>query len=473
MGTSRPAEADRRGPRAPHPRVLIAGGGVGAVEAALALRDLAGDAVGIELIAPHDVLVYRPLTVGEPFGYAAGAQLPLARLERTHNVHYRADALVGIDPERREVTLQEAGRRSFDALIVAVGARPREWLPGSLTFRGAPDVAAYESLLKELEWGGVTSVLFAAAPGHGWTLPLYELALLTAAWAAERGVSELALRLTTPEVEPLAVFGPAAARAVHELLSDRGIKLLADRHPTSIAGRRVELNDGRSLEADHVVTLPELVGNPVPGLPTDQEGFVPVDEHCAVIGLADVYAVGDATAQPIKQGGLATQQADAAAAAIAAALGSPVVPAPYEPVVRGLLLSGVASAYLRAGLTGEESDDSARTGDASGSVASYAPLWWPPSKIAGRYLAPFLAEEPSLAGAPQLSERSALGPGRSSPGPDEVGQMAQVFAEMDARTGDHRSALRWLHTLETVQGVLRPDQARLRREWEREAEQHA
>src|SRR5699024_6223966 len=115
------------------------------------------------------------------------------------------------------------------------------------------------------------------------------------------------------------------------------------------------------------------------GLPADASGFIPVDEHAAVRGLRDVYAVGDVTDQPLKQGGLAAQQADAAASAIAHALGAPVRPEPFRPVLRGLLLSGVGAAFLRRAADG-------------GSEASFGALWWPPTKVAGRHLGPFLAD---------------------------------------------------------------------------------
>ena len=51
----------------PRPLVLIAGGGVAALEAVLALEALAGARVRIELLTPADEFVFRPLLVGEPF----------------------------------------------------------------------------------------------------------------------------------------------------------------------------------------------------------------------------------------------------------------------------------------------------------------------------------------------------------------------------------------------------------------------
>lgn len=443
------------------PRVVVAGGGVGAVEAVLALRALSGARTAIELVAPTEEFVYRPLAVAEPFGYAPARRLPLARLARTHGVHHHRAAVTAVDAQRCRVELAGGGELGYDGLIVALGARPRDWLPGALTFGGPQDVAAYRGVLEEVEAGAVGRLLFAAPPGVSWTLPLYELALLTAAWAAERRVIGLRLLLATPEATPLEVFGPAAARTVRDLLGDRGIELLAQRQVTATNGRNVRLADGSTLTADRVVTMPRLTGNPVPGLPRDADGFIPTDAHGAVEGMTDVYAVGDATTFPVKQGGLAAQQADAAAAAIAAAAGVPVDEAPFEPVMRGLLLTGVTSAYLRA-------DPSAA--GAEGSIAAFNPLWWPPTKIAGRYLAPYLADQPELAGTPELAEREpAPDEERARRDREELRRLALAFAHADAEEGDHRSGLRWLQVLERMDGVLRPEHEALRRRWTAEA----
>ena len=92
----------------------------------------------------------------------------------------------------------------------------------------------------------------------------------------------------------------------------------------------------------------------MPGLPRDAHGFIPADRHGAVAGLRDVYAVGDVTAFPVKQGSVAAHQADAAAAAISASLGAPVEPAPFEAIIDAVLLTGVTARYLHADLSETE-----------------------------------------------------------------------------------------------------------------------
>jgi sulfide:quinone oxidoreductase len=127
-----------------------------------------------------------------------------------------------------------------------------------------------------------------------------------------------------------------------------------------------------------VVTLPRLAGPAIDGLPADTDGFLVTDVHARVVGVADVYAAGDITAFAIKQGGLACQQADAAAEHIAAGAGAELEPTPFTPVLRGMLLTERWSRFLRRDVEADES-----------TVAGRA-LWWPPAKIAGRELAGYL-----------------------------------------------------------------------------------
>jgi sulfide:quinone oxidoreductase len=60
--------------------VLVAGAGVAGLEAVLALRDLAGERVCIQLLAPEPEFVYRPLRVREPFAYGVAERYPIAQL---------------------------------------------------------------------------------------------------------------------------------------------------------------------------------------------------------------------------------------------------------------------------------------------------------------------------------------------------------------------------------------------------------
>jgi sulfide:quinone oxidoreductase len=209
-------------------------------------------------------------------------------------------------------------------------------------------VPALRGLLDELVDGHARSVALALPSERMWPLPIYELALLTAGNLREHGADAVTVWLVTPEEEPLELVGPAAARALLPMLEARDIRLRTSSLPAFVKDRTLVLAGGASIPAERVIALPRLVGPALPGLPHDQHGFIPVDAHGRVVGVRDVFAAGDVTSFPLKQGGLAAQQADAIAEVIAADAGAPITPMPFSPVLRGLLMTGGAPLYLRS-----------------------------------------------------------------------------------------------------------------------------
>jgi sulfide:quinone oxidoreductase len=294
---------------------------------------------------------------------------------------------------------------------------------------------------------------FVAPPGVRWQLPLYELALLSAFTLRNRGVAEPDIVVVTGEHEPLEVFGPAASEALRRELGQAGIELVTGAAAVTAVDGTVRLTSGDLMPADVVVALPEVVGPRIPGVPHDAHGFIPVDDHGHVEGCANVFAAGDVTACPIKHGGLASQQADAVAEAIAARLGAVGHPEPFRPILRGLLLTGGRSLYLRTDL-GPDGRREHRLLPAPGTV-SHGALWWPPAKVAGRYLTRFVAASTAA------FEERAIGPE-----PDGIHLIAQA-AEEDAAAGDLASAVRTLDDADAWLGPLPSGIARRRDEWRR------
>src|SRR5262249_14111657 len=207
----------------PSERVVVAGGGPAAIESLLALRELAGDRVEIELIVPDAELVVRAYEVLAPFHEGTERRYPLTRIVRDLDVAVTRDALASIDPETRSVALRGGEGRRYDWLVVAVGARSAGTLAGALPFRGAEDATKLRALLLEAGAGRHRSVAFVVPGGHTWPLPLYELALHTSVWLAEHQISGMPLTLVSPEPRPLASFGAAvSARVSGPLPSSRG-----------------------------------------------------------------------------------------------------------------------------------------------------------------------------------------------------------------------------------------------------------
>jgi len=363
--------------------VVIAGGGVAALEAVLALRELAAERLSVTLLAPGPEFVYRPMAVLEPFVGAGPRTLELAQFASETGTELVADSLAAVDRDRRVAHTSGGRELAFDALLVAVGAGTGEVLPGAIVIDPLGLGQSLAELQRELDAGAASTLAF-VVPRPAWPLPAYELALLFAERARERA-HPLAISILTAEPRPLGVFGEAVSVEVSTLLADAGIELLVGSRVTGTE-EGIVVNPGqRHLSFDRIISLPRLAGPMISGLPADGAGFLPVRPGGEVPGVERVFAAGDATNFPVKWGGFAAQQADAAAAGIAALAGADVEPEPFDGVVRGVLIGGRERRRFYF---------SARIGNGSGrdSRISEEPIAPAQAKLAARYLGPYLDE---------------------------------------------------------------------------------
>jgi sulfide:quinone oxidoreductase len=412
-----------------HPRqVVIAGGGIAALELLLALRVLAGPRLAITLLTPDAQFAPRAMTVTEPFERGAAQALDWRQIALEQDARFVLDTVVAVDVAER-IAFTHGGRRlHYDALALATGARRVEPLHGALTFGMGGDAAAgVRRVVTRVLAHAAEGIVFTLPSPSSWPLPLYELALLTAHELREHGC-DAPIRLVTPEQHALHLFGAAAHAAVVPMLDALGIELLTGAQPREFVAGGLRLEGGDVVAADHVVALADIVARPVAGLPIDRLGFVPVDLHGRVAGEDAVYAAGELTSFPLRQGGLASQQADAVAESIAAAAGAGNEPVPFTPVLRGRLMTSGAPLFLQSRPSGQ-------------SLASTRSLWSPPGKVAGRYLAPYLAtaRPGSIAAAP-LFERVPSVAGAPSGEGDAV-TLALAIADAEARAGNPKREL--------------------------------
>lgn len=373
-------------------RIVIAGGGVGALEAVMALHDLGEQQLDLTLVAPDDDFVLRPMSVAVPFSAGHMPRLHLADICEHFGVRRIQSAISEVDAEAHTVRCDDGTVLDYDRLILATGARTRDAYRSALTFHDR-DPVELNGLLADIEQGYVDSIAVVVPPAGSWSLPAYELALMLAKHTRRVGFPGTTIHLVTPEAAPLAVFGPQASAAVADLLGRSAVAVHPGSYATIERSGHIAMAPGdRHLRVRRIVALPIILGRDIAGVPSDDHGFTPVDDHCRVIGLEDVYAVGDNANFPVKQGGLAAQQADVAASDICADAGAPVERAPFRPVLRGMLLTGERPRFLRHAAAG---------GDGEGRCSDDR-LWWPPAKVVGHYLAPWLAREAALEARPPV-----------------------------------------------------------------------
>jgi sulfide:quinone oxidoreductase len=372
-------------------KVVIVGGGVAGLEALMALRDLAEERVDVTLVAPVPEFTYRPLTVVEPFTLQPAERRALEPIAAEFGASFLQAALVRVNAGAHAVELSNGSTLDYEALAVCVGGRPKPAYRNATTFDGSEKPLEIDELIDAADG---SRMAFVVPPGVTWPLPIYELALMADRRARHRA-KVVECVVVTPESAPLIMFGVPASDAVARLLEARGIRVESSTYARESEPGNILLSPGAGhLDAPSVIALPLIEGRQVAGLPTDDKGFIPIDHHARVRNVEGVYAAGDGASFPIKQGGIATQQADALAEHIAAQAGAPIEPKPFHPVLRGKLLTGQASLHMR--------HDPA--GGAGEGTASEDYLWWPPHKVSGRYIAAWLAQsmphEPEAPRAP-------------------------------------------------------------------------
>jgi sulfide:quinone oxidoreductase len=375
--------------------VLIVGGGFGAVEVMLALRALAGEHVRVTLVSASPTLAYKPAATAEAFDESPPRTYDLQAIAEDVGASLRLDRLEAVASHDHSVRLKSFAFLQYDALVLAVGARPIRSIPGAVTFRDQREVDHIRRLASELRAGKLRRIIFAVPSGCSWPLPLYELALLTATQLREEGTAGQVV-LVSPEITPLQVFGAQASRLVADLLVERGVRFIGESDPQSVEHNgALSLGSGETLDADCVVAVPELRGPRITGVPSDHNGFVTTNTLGGVIGLSDVYAAGDMTNFPIKQGGLAAQQADLIAQRIASTYATDVKEPRAQHVLRARLIGGAHPIFLRTVLDefGQATSATLQHESLEEDESSAAP-----EKIFGRYLTPYLhTRKPVLA----------------------------------------------------------------------------
>ncbi len=331
--------------------VVICGGGVAGLEALLRLRRLAGGRVELTVVSPEDEYCDRPLAVLEPFDAGAVRRYPLERIAADTGATWIKDRVTGVDTKASEVWTDRGATVAYDALLLAIGARTSPPFEHAQVFSGRDGGRRFREIVHGIELGRVKSVAFVLPDGPTWPLPLYELALMTASRARVIG-ADVALAFITPEVTPLNAFGPQVDETMLRVLAEAGIELHAGVR-AQVRGPGEILLRGAQLNVDQIVTLPMVSPHELPGIPSGTRWFAPIDPHCRVQDVSGhVFAAGDVTDLLVKHGGVGAQQADTAAAGIAYLAGATArPPAPLEPVIRGVLLTGDRPLYLEARLT--------------------------------------------------------------------------------------------------------------------------
>jgi NADPH-dependent 2,4-dienoyl-CoA reductase/sulfur reductase-like enzyme/nitrite reductase/ring-hydroxylating ferredoxin subunit len=273
--------------------VVIAGGGAAGLAAADMLRREGYDGSIAMVSADTDPPVDRPnLSKDYLAGEAQDDWIPLWPPD--FYGERRVDLVLGtqavlIDPKTRTVQLANGSRREYGALLIATGAEPnRLQIPGAdtadvLYLRTFADSRAIVERARSAKHVVVVGASF--------------IGLEVAASLRARG---LAVTVVAPESRPLArIMGEELGRFIQTVHEAHGVVFHLDDTVASVAGRRVTLRSGTTVDADFMVVgvgvRPSVALAERSGLAVDH-GIV-VNEFLET-SVPGVFAAGDVARWP-------------------------------------------------------------------------------------------------------------------------------------------------------------------------------
>lgn len=360
------------------PHVVVAGGGVTALEVLLRLRRIAPDGLHVTLLAPEDRFHCPPLSAYPGLLPDTGPVVSLSTFVAEHGAGLIADRAAAVAPALAEVRTSHGGLVGYDALVVAVGSSREPVLTGAITLGHPADRGRMAETVARVRAGDPTRVAIVVPLGVRWSLPAYELALLLQ-HAAPAGNARITV--ITAERGPMATFGAELSVTITTLLHDRGIAVVGSSEPAEVDDGRLWAPRSGAVPVDAVIALPRPRGRALSGLPHDEDGFLETDAHGRVLGLGGIWAAGNGARSAVEQEGMAVQQATVVAHDVAHRLGAaprPETPAP--PIIRATLLDGEGTLYLAT----EATAGGWRT------RTSHEPLWSTPSTITSGLLGAYL-----------------------------------------------------------------------------------
>ena len=296
---------------------MLGGGTGGTLLANRLRRQLDRAAAEIVVVDADDKHVYQPGLLFVPFGLVRPETVVRSRRRQLRaGVEFHCSAVDHVDLENNTVLLADGTSLSYDALVVATGARlmPEEtdgllgpgWLEKVFSFYTLDAAVALRQALARFDSGRLV-VGVMDMPIKCPVAPL-EFSFLADWYFQKRGIRD---KVELTYVTPLdgAFTKPVCNRQLSGLLADKRISLVTEFNTGEVDGRgdRLISYDGREVPYDLAVLVPLHGGQAYvdrsPGL-GDELGFVPTDQHTLQAKVApNVFVIGDAADVPASKAG--------------------------------------------------------------------------------------------------------------------------------------------------------------------------
>ncbi|WP_457623936.1 NAD(P)/FAD-dependent oxidoreductase [Persephonella sp.] len=283
-------------------KVLVLGGGIGGVEAAIALKKEGFD---VQLVSDRDFLFVYPISIWIPTGEISPdrVKIPLSEISKAHGIKLHHGKVKQIKPDT--VILEDGTElKDFDYMVVAIGQTKLKH-PGiehTLSVCGSPDeIIEIKNRLDKLIEKGSGKIAFGfggnpKAPEAVRGGPVFEVMFNVHNYLKKLGLRDrFEITFFAPMEKPGARLGETALKMMDKMFSSMGINKITGKKIKGFKPEGVILED-REIGADLIVFTPAGDGHPVikdSPLTQTEAGFLKINDYCQVEGFEHIYAVGD------------------------------------------------------------------------------------------------------------------------------------------------------------------------------------
>ena len=292
-------------------KVLVLGGGFAGVDAAAYLCKANYD---VTLVSDREYFYIYPTSIWIPTGEAEFKDVcvDLKELQKAHGFTLLVDGVKEIAAKENRVTLNSNKvLDDYDYLIVALGAQKmkHQGIENTLSICAAPEQSlqirdALDALVAKgsgkiaFGFGGNPKDTSAVRGGPG-----FELMFNLHNMLEKKGIREkFELTFFAPMSKPGARMGDQALAMMEKMFAKQKLNKHFGKKIKRFEADGVVFEDESKLESDFTMFIPAGTGHEVivnSDLPTNEAGFVSVNDYCEVIidgELSNVYALGDTAA---------------------------------------------------------------------------------------------------------------------------------------------------------------------------------
>src|SRR4051794_8036365 len=297
------------------PHVVVVGAGFAGLSAT---AELAKEGFRVTLIDRHPYNTFQPLLYQVATGglNAGDVTYSLRYFAARHRgVRFRRANVTSIDTGVKEVICDDGVRIGYDVLVIANGITTNHFgIPGAAEYTMSMYTRAEALRVRDTIFGALETIAGTSDPNTG----AFTVVVVGGGATGVEMAGQLAELKTKsipdvyPELNParvhvvlvemgpvlLAPFDDSLRKYTLRELIKRGVDVRLNTALSEVHPDRVDFKDGTSMPVDLVIWAAGVSGNPILrswGLPIGRAGRIETNPDTSVVGVDDVYSIGDAS----------------------------------------------------------------------------------------------------------------------------------------------------------------------------------